>query len=611
MKLYIGTKFYGHDSSVFIYNMTTKKTFAMSTERITRYKHDKLFPIQVIHKYLEKYKIDVSQIDEVILSHSFTMYEKKLLDSNFYENEILYRNFFNATYLKDYLISMRKFRSLSKYSKFIRVFFDANGIKILFNKLSNKKTSIGELSRNYLQNIFHNANIELRYYDHEYCHAISSYISSKFNTNTLLITMDGHGDRNVFAAVYSVDKEMEINFISESTSANQKFVFTTDNDSFSIEASLGGIYSYITYFLGFTPLADEGKVEALAAFGSNIDELINFLRENIYVENFKIIQNEDSLQRDLPLLLDKYRESKENIASSIQTFTEMIILEYITKIKKKYNYENICLSGGVFANVIINKRIFETLFKNIHIIPAMSDDGSSEGACYASLYDDQKNDVLKHIKSNYSLPYFGTEYKKEDVFLRLQKYTHKVSFKELDNNWYVVVAKMLVDGKIGALFRGRAEWGPRALGNRSIIARVNDKDIQKKMNNEIKRRPEFQPFCPSMIIDEKDRLFEMAYNNKHMTIAFQMKEEHIKHIPSSVHIDGTARVQFVSKDDNEDYYNLINEVKRLSGYGVMINTSFNKHGRTIVESPEDAIIDFLDTDMDYLFIEGYLVERKA
>jgi carbamoyltransferase len=247
--------------------------------------------------------------------------------------------------------------------------------------------------------------------------------------------------------------------------------------------------------------------------------------------------------------------------------------------------------------------------ENIHIVPAMGDDGSSEGACYLAMIEEGMIDELKEIKKNYNMPYFGSSYTKEEVREVLDKNRDKIKYKELGDDWYKVVAKMLVEGKIGALFRGRMEWGPRALGNRSIIARVNDPDIQKKMNKEIKRRPEFQPFCPSILIDEKDRLFEKTYNNKHMTIAFQMKDEHIKNIPSAVHIDGTARVQFVSKEDNEGYYNLIKEVKNLTSYGVIINTSFNKHGRTIVESPQDAITDFLDTDMDYLFIEGFLVER--
>jgi carbamoyltransferase len=154
------------------------------------------------------------------------------------------------------------------------------------------------------------------------------------------------------------------------------------------------------------------------------------------------------------------------------------------------------------------------------------------------------------------------------------------------------------------------EWGPRALGNRSIIADPRPKDFREKINKEIKRRPAFQPFCPSILAEEAPRLFESYYLNKHMTCAFRMKKEFWDKLPSAIHIDGTARAQFVSREDNEKYYRLLKKVKDLTGFGIIINTSFNKHGRTIVETPHDAIIDFLDTDMDYVVIEGLLITRK-
>jgi carbamoyltransferase len=154
------------------------------------------------------------------------------------------------------------------------------------------------------------------------------------------------------------------------------------------------------------------------------------------------------------------------------------------------------------------------------------------------------------------------------------------------------------------------EWGPRALGNRSIVADCRSEEITKKINGSIKNRPFFQPYCPSILEEERERLFEKSYPNKHMTCAFRMRQEHRNNIPASVHVDGTGRAQFVEEKDNPMYFRYLKELKKLTGYGVSINTSFNKHGRTIVETPKDAIQDFLDTNMDFVMIEGYLVTRK-
>jgi carbamoyltransferase len=216
----------------------------------------------------------------------------------------------------------------------------------------------------------------------------------------------------------------------------------------------------------------------------------------------------------------------------------------------------------------------------------------------------------KSLKDSFrfpTMPYFGSSYSKDEVKSTLDD--ANLSYIDLKDEAYIKAAEYIVDGKIGALFHGRAEFGPRALGNRSIIADVRNRDIQKIINKDIKNRPLFQPFCPSMIIDERKRLFEKSYDNKHMTIAFKLKEEFKEEIPGSVHVDLTARVQFVSPEDNPNYYKMIKKVKELTGFGVIINTSFNKHGRTMVLTPEDAIVDFKDTNLDFMVIEGFLVEK--
>jgi carbamoyltransferase len=170
-----------------------------------------------------------------------------------------------------------------------------------------------------------------------------------------------------------------------------------------------------------------------------------------------------------------------------------------------------------------------------------------------------------------------------------------------------------MEKKIGALVMGKAEFGPRSLGNRSIIAVTDDDQVQKFINSNIKKRPSFQPFCPSILYEEKDRLFETSYFNKHMTCAFKMKEEHIGKIPASVHVDGTARVQFVNEEVNPHFYKLLKLIKKKTGYGVLINTSYNLHGRTIVRTANDALTDFIDCNLDFLVLGNYLVlpQRKV
>jgi carbamoyltransferase len=206
------------------------------------------------------------------------------------------------------------------------------------------------------------------------------------------------------------------------------------------------------------------------------------------------------------------------------------------------------------------------------------------------------------------MPYFGTSYSPEEILAALKTETG-IKYTYLEDSWPEKAAELVAEGKVGALFHGRMEWGPRALGNRSIIADCRDPEITKKINGSIKNRPLFQPFCPSILEEERERLFEKSYPNKHMTCAFRMKQEFRDKIPASVHVDGTGRAQFVEEKDNPMYYRYLKELKRLTGYGVSINTSFNKHGRTIVETPKDGIRDFLDTNMDFVMMEGYLITR--
>jgi len=265
------------------------------------------------------------------------------------------------------------------------------------------------------------------------------------------------------------------------------------------------------------------------------------------------------------------------------------------------------LSGGVAANIIMSLNIYErTNFKNIYVLPFMGDEGVSVGsAILKALELDQ--DV--HWLSDKIMPYFGNKHSKDDVEKAVHTYATKISYEYIGDEWYKDAAKVLSNDKVISVVHGKMEFGPRALGNRSILANPVNPDIREMINLKVKKRPKYQPFCPSILEEERERLFISSFKHKHMAIAFRVKEEYYNEIPSAVHVDGTARPQFVEEDDNPTYYKLLKELKTYTGYGVLINTSFNLHGRTIVHTAEDAIVDYLDCNIDVLYLEGYKITR--
>jgi len=236
----------------------------------------------------------------------------------------------------------------------------------------------------------------------------------------------------------------------------------------------------------------------------------------------------------------------------------------------------------------------------------MGDDGTALGAAILSAL--KYNEDVSWLKK-YHMPYFGDQFSRKEVKETLESFNN-IIFEDVNDQWPEIAAKSVSKGRICALFHGRMEFGPRALGNRSIIANPMLENSRDKINSTVKRRPSYQPFCPSILEEERERLFDNSFPHKHMAIAFRMKKVHIKKLPCAAHIDGTARPQFVEPGDNKNFYRYLKELKKITGYGVSLNTSFNLHGRTIVRTPEDAVIDFIDCNLDELFIEGFRVRRK-
>ena len=601
----VGTKYCGHDSALCLLDTDKKTIFAMSTERVTRIKHDFLD----ITPILSEYKIDSA--DYVAHSYSNFDNDSELREKMIYNKDIekAIRSIVKPTYIKDLNVTRSEKNKLIRKSLFtnfsaVKGYYGAKLKRALV-----KETPEGnrQAFTNYIKKNFNKYNLypkEVFFYEHHLCHAIPSYYLSPFNGNkALALTIDGQGD-GFFSKLYSFKSDTEYELIGQSSAD-----FLGSGDRY---LSIGRVYNYFTQAMDLRPNSDEGKVEALAAFGKADKDLLSQLKEATLIDKESLSINYD-IDKILPFydidFLKQHRTNMgdENFCAVVQTYLEDTIVEYLNFAYEKYPINNLCLSGGVAANIIMSLNIYErTPFKNIYVLPPMGDDGLAIGSAILTALE--VGEDVSWLK-DYVMPYFGDEYTREQVKSALDKFDN-ITIDDLENTWPEEAAKSVAAGKICSLFHGKMEFGPRALGNRSIIGNPMLEDTRQRINSTVKRRPSYQPFCPSILEEERERLFKDSFPHKHMAIAFRMKEEFIKDLPCAVHVDGTARPQFVEEQDNPNYYRYLKELKNIMGYGVSLNTSFNLHGRTIVRTPQDAVVDFIDCNLDELFIEGYRVTRK-
>ena len=241
------------------------------------------------------------------------------------------------------------------------------------------------------------------------------------------------------------------------------------------------------------------------------------------------------------------------------------------------------------------------------IAPPMGDEGAALGSAFISAINNGEN--LSWLSEKNFMPYFGPCINNKEVLLSIKKFKNsKIKIKKYSQKKLIeMLSRDIISGKVCCLARGKLEYGPRALGNRSIIALPTNRKVRDRINSEIKRRPSYQPFCPSVLEIDREELFIDSFNHKHMAIAFRMKKKYIRKYPSACHIDGTARPQFISEKDNPFYFRLLSSIKEKIGHGILINTSFNLHGRSIVCSADDAIRDFLDCNLDSMILGDYYV----
>ena len=612
-----GSKIFGQDAALTVLDFDKKTIFAVSGDRVSRIKKDNYDLSQLLKDPKTPALNDVQ-----ILAYPFEIFggrdallETKGTSYFWLKLEKFRRNLHKPKYRSDlatYNNSTLSFKTIFHYVKSPKNILLLIRRKFLWYQYKNDKLSknfheyyVNKIIKDFCVSSQMDPSVKIEKHDHETSHAYAAFYLSSFIDvpKVCVLTLDEHGDES-FSKVFMVQRRT-FKQIGSSKAIRRKI-----NGQFAV-TSIGGLYSNFTEALGFIRSSDEGKVEALAAFGNTVDSVFDDLKQTIIIKDYTFHVNEKKYWKYCDLkYLARLREEfgDKDLARTIQEFLEFIVVCLLKKVKQDFNIDHLCIAGGVAANVIMNLKIYEDCaIKNLFICPPMGDDGSALGAAIKSAVENKLNcDWI----SSATMPYFGPEFSTDETKNELIKRKNDVSFKFIGDTWPEIAGIDVSKNKIIGVFNGKMEFGPRSLGNRSIIANPLDPNARTRINNEIKKRHEFQPFCPSVLEDDRKYLFADSFPHKHMAIAFRMKKEFLDILSSAIHVDGTARPQFVEENDNPAFYNLIKAVKKETGFGIVINTSFNLHGRPVVYQIEHAIDDFLDCGLDKLFINGFEVTKK-
>ena len=543
----LGISAFYHDSAAAI-TVNGKVVAAVEEERFTGIKHDNGFPYKSINYCISEAGVDIKSINEV----------------HWYENPV-------------------------KKDDRVKTIFNKRPVKTFFLRQRYKKDKKNNSPQNLLNSIGYNGKII--YHDHHYSHAAFSYYTSPFK-DAAILTVDGVG-------------EWETVTISYGKGNNIKKLYS---DNFP--HSLGMLYSTITSFLGFKPNEGEYKVMGLAPYGnvSKYYDKLNLLFDNtkeglhLYKKYFTWEYSDKVMfTKKLCQLLelrprlpeDILTQDHKDLAAALQRVYEEKFGILLYKAKKLTESQNICLSGGCAYNGVANVLAYK-FFKSVHIPFAPSDAGSAIGACLDT-----------HVDIS---PYLGPSFKNRWIKLLLEKNKSRLTFFKLKEDSLVRnVSELLASQKIVAWYQGRMEFGARALGNRSILASPKDSKMREKLNSIIKKRESFRPFAPSVPLEEASNFFNIREPVPFMNIVVKTK---VNFLPAATHIDGTSRVQTVTEKSNSLYYKLLKEVGRLTGLPVLLNTSFNLKDQTITLTPAQAIQRFLNSDLDVLVLNNFLIFKR-
>lgn len=448
--------------------------------------------------------------------------------------------------------------------------------------------------------------VELIY--HPYAHAAGSFFSSGFN-KALVVSVDGVGDK-VSTLVLKAEK----------VSSTVKFTEIYRGGS---DFSLGNFYTTFTNYLGFRSCEGEYKVMGMAAYGQPSHDLSGLIRfdssqgvlcgNNADYQNIQYYTsiNESSYNTDYIYSLTKTKRPVDtggkflpehfNLAASVQEAFTVAYIDLITYFKLKTGEKNLCISGGCALNCLANKELLKSNFEKIYAMPAASDRGLSMGsAMYFAGLQGLSITPPSHM-------YLGKSYSNDQIIDTLEKYS--INYKYYDDP-YTECANDIAEGKIIGWLNGRSEFGPRALGARSILANPHKIGMKNTLNAKIKFRESYRPFAPAILKEDLDSFINTNADLSAMMFTIDAPDRLIKKIPEAIHFDGTTRVQRVDKGlDNYGFYTLLTEVKKQVSLGAVINTSFNLAGEPIVDSPTDAIRTFYSSGIDVLYLENIKIKK--
>ena len=595
MKSILGISAFYHDSAAALL-IDGKIIAAAQEERFTRKKHDASYPYNSIKYVLDESKFELNQIDQVVF------YEKPFLK---FERLLETYLAFAPNGFKSFLMSMPIW---------------------LREKLFQKKFLFDQLKRN--DKKFNNIE-KISFSEHHFSHAASAFYPSPFN-EAIILTLDGVGEWAT--STVAIGKENRITMTKE----------------IHFPHSIGLLYSAFTYYTGFKVNSGEYKVMGLAPYGEPkytdiiLKELIDVKEDGSFRLNMKYFNYATGLtmtnDKFSKLFGHKVRDPKKelltqfhmDIAASIQEVVEIIVLKLVSSIQKETKIDNLCLAGGVALNCVANGKIIKNkIFKDVWIQPASGDAGGSLGAALAFWYHELAKPRKQNKLDSMNGAYLGPKYNEREIEKSLNNlganFTHYESDKLIDE-----VAKELKNGKIVGWFQGRMEFGPRALGCRSIIADPRSENMQKNLNLKIKFRESFRPFAPSIIREDLNNWFELNCDSPYMLLvadvkkSIQIKENqnnkklfgierlNLKRssIPAVTHVDYSARIQTVHSDTNPKYYKLLKRIKKITECPILVNTSFNIRGEPIVCTIEDAFNCFMGTELDLLVCENFVLYKN-
>ena len=594
MTAILGISAFYHDSAAALI-IDGKIISAAQEERFSRKKHDSSYPFNAVKYILKNSNLNISDLDHIVFFEKPFLKFERLLET--------YLAFAPSGFIS-FSMSMPIWLREKLFQK-----------KFLFDKLKQHDENFNDIEK-------------IKFSEHHYSHAASAFFPSPFK-EAIVLTLDGVGEWAT--TTVAIGKGNDLKMLKE----------------IHFPHSLGLLYSAFTYYTGFKVNSGEYKVMGLAPYGIPkykeliIEKLMHLKPDGSFKLNMKYFNYATGLTMTNKHFSNLFGEQVRNpekdkltqfhmdIAASIQAVTEEVVLRIARSLSIEYKIKNLCLAGGVALNCVANGKILnEKIFENIWIQPAAGDAGGSLGAALAYWHRDLKK-PRNGYKDQMNGSYLGPKFNDDEIEKKLN--VLNANYKKLDEEEIILLtAKKLADNKTVGWFQGRMEFGPRALGGRSILADPRSEKTQKELNLKIKFRESFRPFAPSILRDDLPEWFDLNCDSPYMLLVADVKKDkqinildkqknlfgieklNIKRslVPAITHVDYSARIQTVHKVTNPRYYKLLSEFKNITRCPILVNTSFNVRGEPIVCSVEDAFNCFMGTNLDILVIENFILFKN-